>query len=649
VAGFLELYCTGTGAGSNLNSGSTPGNAATYAGVGDSDGVAVFTPSDGSTPAGSVNVGDVGAVFLTAGATVATFVGRITAVAAGVNGAITFSAAAKVGTFPAASAGAHTVSCRVGGAWAGPAGAVAFPYGFVAGTLTDASGNTPRVNFLSTFTFLPTAVMAHAAAGPVQFEAYATTPGDGGRATFDGGEPAASFNLLTNSGANNTFESLIFQRNGSTGTGTAAGVVNTGAGTVFRRCTFNTTRGAGLTLGAALAVECEFYACNAGNAVNQGGLTLNNGGGVARRCYSRSQAGSNNAGYALTASGGVLEHCVADGCQVGANLVGAGPYNVVHLDTYNNTSHGMQLGATGVNCTIYAENGGHCNNGGTNVFGFAGGGTKSGWVVNVAHGSGTAASAAQASGLGAVKVINPITLPANVTPWSAPSTGNFNVVLPALVGAGLGTFTQTSPKGGTAGQPTVGAAGQAIALVPPTAAQVAAAVWADLLASADFGTAGSIGALLKLGNAPTAAQVAAAVWTDLLAGADFATAGSVGAKLLSLALLAGGRVDVGAWLGQPALLGPTTHLPQVDVEAVTDAPAVPLGAVPATLVSTGLDAVLADGRRVVDCIGRIFATTTGKVSGVGSGQESWVGPDGLTTRVIVTVDPLGNRTGVLYP
>jgi hypothetical protein len=174
-------------------------------------------------------------------------------------------------------------------------------------------------------------------------------------------------------------------------------------------------------------------------------------------------------------------------------------------------------------------------------------------------------------------------------------------------------------------------------------------VGTDLLAGADFGTAGSIGALLKLGNAPTAAQVAAAVWTDLLAGADFAAAGSVGAKLLALALLAGGRVDVGAWLGQPALLGPTTNLPQVDVEAVTDAPAVPLGTVPATLVATGLDAVLADGRRVVDCIGRIFATTTGKVSGVGTGQESWVGPDGFTTRVIVTVDPLGNRTGVLYP
>lgn len=524
---FVELYVTGTG--SNLNAGSTPANGATYSAAGDSDGVSVFTPSDGSTPAGSVNVGDVGSVFMTAGATVATFIGRVTAVAAGVNGAITFSITAKVGTFPAASAGAHTISCRVGGAWAGPAGAVIFPIGFIAGTLTDAGGNTPRVTFLGTF--LPTVVMAHAAAGPVQFEGATATPGDGGRAIFDGGEPAASFNILTNSGANNTFENLTFQRNGSTGTGAAVGVLNTGSGTTFRRVIFNTIRSAGLTLGGGLAVECEFYACNVGNTVNQGGLTINSASGVARRCYSRSNVGSNNSGYQLNSTGGVLEHCIADGCQVGANLIGGGPYNLVHFDSYNNVSHGIQIGNTNVNCTFYVENGAHCNNGGTNIIG-VGSGTKSGWVYNVAHGSGTAASAAQTAGLGTTKVIGGITLPANQTPWNAPATGDFRIVLPAVIGAGQGGYVQTAPKAGTTSQPTVGAAAQSMAVAAPSAGQIATALWQDLTASADFGVAGSIGALLKGGgSAPTAAQVATAVWQDLTASGDFGTAGSVGALL----------------------------------------------------------------------------------------------------------------------
>ncbi len=77
----------------------------------------------------------------------------------------------------------------------------------------------------------------------------------------------------------------------------------------------------------------------------------------------------------------------------------------------------------------------------------------------------------------------------------------------------------------------------------PTAAQIATAVWTDLLASSDFATALSIGKLLKddidaaissrgTGTSTlTAAQAATAVWTDLLAGSDFSTLLSIG-KLL---------------------------------------------------------------------------------------------------------------------
>jgi hypothetical protein len=77
---------------------------------------------------------------------------------------------------------------------------------------------------------------------------------------------------------------------------------------------------------------------------------------------------------------------------------------------------------------------------------------------------------------------------------------------------------------------------------PPTTAQIATAVWQDLMSSSDFGTSGSIGALLKAdinapigsiptnpytGTPPTAAQIATAVLTDTTSG-DLGTSGSLG-------------------------------------------------------------------------------------------------------------------------
>ena len=66
----------------------------------------------------------------------------------------------------------------------------------------------------------------------------------------------------------------------------------------------------------------------------------------------------------------------------------------------------------------------------------------------------------------------------------------------------------------------------------PTAAQVATAVWQDLLSSSDFSTAGSAGALGKtLTASPTAATIITALWQDLLTSSDFSTSGSIGAAL----------------------------------------------------------------------------------------------------------------------
>lgn len=95
--------------------------------------------------------------------------------------------------------------------------------------------------------------------------------------------------------------------------------------------------------------------------------------------------------------------------------------------------------------------------------------------------------------------------------------------------------------------------GYSLTTAPPTAAAVATAVWTDATSS-DFTTTSSPGKILVTqlggafsttsssiystaslanaptgGSAPTTAQIATAVWTDLLASSDFSTASSVGA------------------------------------------------------------------------------------------------------------------------
>jgi hypothetical protein len=67
-----------------------------------------------------------------------------------------------------------------------------------------------------------------------------------------------------------------------------------------------------------------------------------------------------------------------------------------------------------------------------------------------------------------------------------------------------------------------------------------------------------------------------------------------------------------------------------------------------SLTTTGLDAILIDGKTLPTAITVIASTTAGKVSGAGTGTEVFKGIDGSTTRVTSTVDSNGNRTNVYY-
>jgi len=56
-----------------------------------------------------------------------------------------------------------------------------------------------------------------------------------------------------------------------------------------------------------------------------------------------------------------------------------------------------------------------------------------------------------------------------------------------------------------------------------------------------------------------------------------------------------------------------------------------------------------DGKTLQEAIRIVAAIVAGKISGAGSGTETFKGVDGTTTRAVVTVDSSGNRSNVSYP
>ncbi len=124
---------------------------------------------------------------------------------------------------------------------------------------------------------------------------------------------------------------------------------------------------------------------------------------------------------------------------------------------------------------------------------------------------------------------------------------------------------------------------------------------------------------------------------------------------------AAGRVDVGLWLGQAVTLD-ANNIPNVNVK---DWNATAVGNLPANFAALGIGATghitnvdtianvvplpTVDGKTHQQAMQYIAAMVAGKLpSGAGSGTEAYLGLDGVTTRVTMTVDISGNRTAVVY-
>lgn len=130
---------------------------------------------------------------------------------------------------------------------------------------------------------------------------------------------------------------------------------------------------------------------------------------------------------------------------------------------------------------------------------------------------------------------------------------------------------------------------------------------------------------------------AAAIADGAIDAATFA-AGAIDAAALSAD--AGTEIGTAVWASATRTL--TAFSFSVTASSVTDKTGY-------SLAASGTDLVLVDGKTLPAALQIIAATTSGKVSGAGTGTETFVGLNGSTTRAITTVDSSGNRTAVSYP
>ncbi len=444
---YTEFCCRSGG--SNLNAGTRTGNSTvpgtsasfTYASGSWVSSTGVFTVASGNPSTDGVAVGDFASVYAD-GASVTTLVGRVTAVS---STTITVSTTAKSGS---TTDGTGNRTLKIGGAWAGPSGSVAFPFNFITNAAVTSAGDFPRVNFM-VGTYSPTAAITHANAG-IQFQGFTSAYGDGGRATIDGGTSGATYTLLTVSGSDCTFVDLLMCNNGATGSGTSILQVTGSRGWV-RRCVFKNSRGSGLYLQAS---DCAVDESESFSNLQYGFISNNS-------CnYDRCIAHDNTSdGFYNIGSNSMQSymHCIAD-TNGGHGFSTAGVAQMYHgCDAYNNTSSGFNIGGTSTRTwTASIEN---CNAVKNGAYGIAQPANRRGVITNCGFGSGSQANTSGAIQSGYMEESGNITYASGVTPWVDPANGDFRITLAAAKGAGRGTFTQTaSGYSGTVAYPDIGAA-----------------------------------------------------------------------------------------------------------------------------------------------------------------------------------------------
>jgi hypothetical protein len=424
--------------GSNLNAGSTTGDSAIFIASGDTDGISVFTPIDGTTPSNFVNVNDWCSVYLTSGATTGTFVGRVTSVSGGINGSIVFAANSgtgiitrdKCGIFPSGTNG--TISLRCGGAWQGPTGNIGFPFNFVSSSLRNSSHLSSKTKILfKNGTYNISTGIVHNTPGPIFFEGYVESEGDLNESSvikpiIMGPTTGTSFSLLkTLSVATQTsITNLQFENNGSIGS--FALVVCDSLNSVFRWCVAK----GGVRGGFETNSQVIFYECAAFNnaglnalSTNSAGFYLGGAGAAVIRCVSI-QNQSNAIGVTTDTPTFVMDNILQGGGR-GVVSLASTAFVCRNNSIYNTKSHGIDLvnGSSSGICLIIENN----TLGKISGYGITASSQllKGGFLFNNVFGSGVYGCSLGTTNLDS-EINNSIILPLNISPWINETNGNFS-------------------------------------------------------------------------------------------------------------------------------------------------------------------------------------------------------------------------------
>ncbi len=435
-------FCVRNG-GSNLNSGTRngdttePGIAAlfTYASGSWVNATSIFTVASGNPLTDGIVVGDFFSIYAD-GATILAALFRVIA-----RDATTITGLLVAGTSPADGTNNRTI--KIGGAWAPPTGATIGPITLILGTSTNVAGDLPRINFKNDATYSPTAAITLSLAGPVVYQGYNASYGDGGIVTVSGATTGASYVPITLSGADLNLLDVIVTNNGATST--TNGVLVTGARCRVLNVVAHDIRGFGISCsnGTCIIENSETYACNQSGTINQGGF--NASAGVFKRCISRDNVAANSVGFYNAGSshaqfvGCISTRNAAGGLKLGPTSVGS---YLDKCDFYDNTGPGIDVAITGTSAALTIENSNFLKNS-TYAIGLSGSLAKIRLRLrNCGFGRGTKVNTSGdiQNTLTHVTEEGNIAYANDVTPWNAPDTNDFRIKLAASIGTGYGNY-----------------------------------------------------------------------------------------------------------------------------------------------------------------------------------------------------------------
>lgn len=450
---FTEFYCNPS-TGANINAGDLTANGVVTSTNGAWSTVTnIFTATSG-TPFSGVTAGDFAALYAD-GATVATYLARVTTVGGG-GLTLTLSTTAISGTAPT-TAGTG-ITCTTGGAWKGPNAGVTFPFNILATTLTNSSGDPYRVNMKNNATYSITSGISMGN-GPGVVQGYTTTIGDGGKFILDGG--TSNIAILTLATANAIYDFIV--QNNSTSSNTAQGITCNASGSILARGVISGTGANGISGGCNIS-EVEVFDCGKSNSTNRVGINLTNSGVVMDRVIVHDCVSG------TTAHGIIIQgHCVltnvisesngGDGVNI-QQAINSQIY-IDGLDCYNNTGDGLDFSATAgtARTNLVIENSNFIKNGGWGIKGQTTT-AANGLIRNCGYGQGTMAnSSGTNTALGGIVESGQVLYATDAIPWVDAPNGDFRITLSTAKGAGRGTYVETAASyAGTIGYPDIGAA-----------------------------------------------------------------------------------------------------------------------------------------------------------------------------------------------